>query len=94
MTERDDRVEREKSLCMSYASAFEGKDGKDVLADLREFCGADRACFDQNDRTEAFGLGARSVWLYIQERISMKSLRRLDLYVEDSDTDKTVKSSQ
>lgn len=87
---RDERLEREKSLCMDYANLFEGREGKNVLADLKQFCGANSLCFHLNDRQEAFMLGTRSVWLYIQERISMDSLKRLNLNTQN---DISVKSS-
>ena len=86
--EGDERIQREKDLCHKYATLFSGGEGREVLLDLRQHCGADHLCFDPNSKTTAFMLGARSVWLYIQERCSAKALERLGL---QSDTDKTVK---
>lgn len=73
----NERAELEKSVCLTYAETFSGKNGTLVLADLKSFCGAEHTCFDDDPRRTAFMLGARSVWLYIQERITMQSLSRI-----------------
>lgn len=84
-----ERMEREKTLCADYSLAFEGKEGRSVLEDLKNFCGAESLCFDESSRRTAFMLGARSVWLYIQERMSGKALLRMNLL---DDRDVTMKS--
>jgi hypothetical protein len=75
--------EREKSLCADYSFTFEGKEGEAVLGDLKDYCGANRLCFDNDPLKTAFMLGARSVYLYVQERISQESLKRMNIQMEN-----------
>lgn len=63
--------------CRQYASVFSGEDGEAVLKDLEEYSQMNGICFNENPRTEAFMLGARSVALYIHDRINGKTLDRL-----------------
>ena len=90
--ETRERIEKEKSICSDYSITFEGKEGGTVLEDLKDFCGADKVCFAPDARVEAFGLGARSVWLYIQERISGASLKRMSIPSENDITAKSTTS--
>ncbi len=60
---------KQKELDDSYQVIFEGK-GEEVLKDLNEFCGKDAICFKADEKETAFLLGARSVSLYIQDRIN------------------------
>ena len=85
------RDEAERAKCDKYSIVFSSKEGLDVLADLKNFCQVDGLCFHENPRTEAFMLGARSVALYIEERISGKSLKRLHVGTEKGVSDKSVK---
>lgn len=71
------RARKEADLCVKYRKALAGEDAEAVMEDLKRFCGYDAVCFTEDARSEAFALGARSVYLYIMERLSGKTLERL-----------------
>lgn len=68
-------IEEQKNLDDLYADAFKGTNKK-VLDDLYEFCGKESICYEKDARQTAYMLGARSVALYIQDRISHEFSKR------------------
>jgi hypothetical protein len=74
----EELVAKEKDLSHAYMVAFDGNQGGTVLRDLTQFCGKDHICFHEDPRQEAFLLGARSVILYIMDKINGESVRRLE----------------
>ncbi len=87
----EERYKQEQHICTAYNKTFSTEAGATVLTDLSNFCGADKLCFHQDARQEAFMLGARSVILYIRERMNGTSLKRLRLQSESGVTDKEIK---
>jgi len=77
VSENDERLSREISLCNAYRTCFKSESGDHVLADLKKYCGVDSVCFSQDARQEAFLLGARSVILYVLEKMENRSVDRL-----------------
>ena len=91
MNNNEERYKQEQHKCAVYDKTFSTEEGSEVLSDLSAFCGVDNLCFHQDARQEAFMLGARSVILYIRERMNGTSLKRLRLQSENGVTDKEIK---
>lgn len=61
-----------------YSKLFSSALGKEVLADLWEFCGMNTPCFGKtNDETNKL-LGTRVAGLYIQDKINHVHTKRIN----------------
>lgn len=61
-----------------YARLFSSDLGKEVLADLYEFCGMNTPCFGKtNDETNKL-LGTRVAGLYVNDKINRVHTRRIN----------------
>ena len=76
---QEEALIRERDMSNAYASVFSGPDGQRVLRDLNTYCGKDALCFDRDTHTEGFMLGTRSVALYIGDKLSGESVKRLEV---------------
>ena len=68
----EEDFEKQKDRDRSFESVFSGKAGETVLKDLNDHCGYDEVCFHENQRRNDFMLGARSVYVYIKDRMEGK----------------------
>ncbi len=55
----------------AYQDTFGSPQGETVLADLHEFCGADKTSFGDDPYLTAYNEGMRRVWLRINSFLNM-----------------------
>ena len=64
--------QRQLGLDHSFQGTFGSSEGIAVLEDLKTHCGYEDVCFYPEERKTDFMLGARSVFVYIQDRLQGK----------------------
>lgn len=69
-------------LGMAYGRVFDPKGVFTdlVMADLAEFCRANKSCFHIDPRAHALAEGRREVWLRIQDFLSLNADQLLEKY--------------
>lgn len=60
-----------------YQRLFSSALGKEVMADMFEFCGMDTPCFGKDNNETNKMLGGRVVGLYVQDRVNSVYTRRI-----------------
>jgi len=72
------RLERQKQMDDLFAHVFNTEEGKTVLADLMIMTNMYNSCFGKDNNETNKMLGARTVGLYIMDRINHKFTKTLE----------------